>query len=189
MNILKKNSNSEVIFGTHICKGQIECEQFSTQILSTDISTLANNNNLVNEYPFISDFVDARLRNQFNECLKNNFGATLDQFPTSYFKAWLIFPISERGVVPYHLHNNATLSGVYYPIAESFSGGDLVFVDPRTNACRGYPEELKSHFANKHEKPTTGKYVIFPSYLPHYVEPYNDGKRICLAVDLHLRKT
>jgi hypothetical protein len=69
---------------------------------------------------------------------------------------------------------------------EEDKGGRIEFVDPRTNANRGYPRVLHKQFTETIHQPKTGDMLIFPSFLYHHVHTYYSNNRFCLSVDLTL---
>lgn len=84
-----------------------------------------------------------------------------------------------------HEHAGAHISAVYYLEGE---WGDLAIQDPRGNAGRGYPSEIRrKHFTMFEHTPTRGSLIIFPSYLYHYVQNHPPGLRIAVPIDLHVR--
>jgi len=174
------------IFSTVITQTEIFDTDVLTDLLQIDLHRHDLNDNLVEIYPFVNNFVVDKLKPVFNECFERNFKHSLSSYADLKFRAWTIFSRSGRGVVPYHNHSNAILSAVYYPLVEGVTGGDLVLVDPRMNANRGYPSTLQDHFKPIHVKPKTGSCIVFPGYLPHYVQEYT-GHRLSLAVDLFLK--
>lgn len=85
-----------------------------------------------------------------------------------------------------HIHPSATWSGVYYIQAGSGgpagrTSGRLEFLDPRPGA-EASPLGPVAHGTRLPIDPVPGLLVLFPSYLMHYVHPFEeDGERITLA--------
>lgn len=86
-----------------------------------------------------------------------------------------------------HIHTGNTLSMVYY-VRCNDNSGNLVFERP---------DPLKLCFVNKTVNentntaytfsPVPGSFVIFPSYLSHYVTPnYSDDYRISIALNAYV---
>lgn len=99
------------------------------------------------------------------------------------YRSWFNGETHGRGL-SWHHHPNAQLSTVLYLKAED---GPITFMDPRGNACRGYPSEIiAQHFNNQTLHIETGDLVIFPSYLAHLVEPYRPVLRIVMATDFFI---
>ena len=91
--------------------------------------------------------------------------------------------VGERGAyhVP-HIHRNSSWSAVYYvdvPTDDPDPGGELELLDPRMNALIPGVHQRKQAFRIK---PKTGMGVCFPSWLEHWVHPWNsDEPRISIA--------
>lgn len=95
--------------------------------------------------------------------------------------SWLVYGRHNEGM-PLHNHAGAHLSTVLYLVANP---GDLMMVDPRGQACRGYPVEIREkHFNLERIRPQDGDLYIFPSYVQHYVEAGDPNElRISLPID------
>jgi uncharacterized protein (TIGR02466 family) len=88
----------------------------------------------------------------------------------------------QHGFNHVHVHPGSWYSGVYYLQCSDNSGG-ISFTDPR-------PAADMSIF-NKQEintiKPNTGDLILFPSWLPHLVEPnYDKNHRISVSFNIEL---
>lgn len=79
-----------------------------------------------------------------------------------------------------HTHPGNLLSGAYYlRIPEGMTGGEIVFMDPR-GAVNSYGSERKDRAGLKApwdhpsvaHSPKQGDLLIFPSWLPHYVNAF-----------------
>lgn len=109
--------------------------------------------------------------------------------PRVDFKATLFGWINVNGPGDYnmpHYHPGNTWSGVYYirtgtDVPERPTSGRIEFIDPRTR-CEVGPGDGLSHGSAIWIAPTDGLLLLFPSYLEHYVHPYQGaGERITLA--------
>lgn len=128
----------------------------------------------------------ALVHNKFNDYLKNSIDKSIEDFQSFEMKAW-ITGHSEDYSMTIHNHSGAHLSGVFYILAEDQnSGGDIVFSDPRSNANRGYDDWFNPLFDRHGITPSTGDFMIFPSFTYHHVNPYYSTLRICVPVDLYL---
>ncbi len=107
------------------------------------------------------------------------------------FELWgWITSLKSGGFNSPHIHPRSTISGVYYvkTPAEiiinkdgSFAGW-IGFMDPRSNA-QTWP--LAAHLNYSFVSPVEGSVVLFPSYLPHFVPPFNaEDERISIAFNL-----
>jgi len=82
-----------------------------------------------------------------------------------------------------HLHGSSAVTTILY-LGDYDS--EIVLYDPRGNACRGYPREIRdSYFGQHHYSPKAGDLVILPSYLEHYVPPVKDQMRLTLVSDYY----
>ena len=106
------------------------------------------------------------------------------------FKATLDGWINVNGPGDYnlpHYHPGNTWSGVYYirtgsDVPNRPTSGRIEFIDPRTRCNSLGPRDGLRHSGSIWISPTDGMLLIFPSYLEHYVHPYQgSGERITLA--------
>ena len=70
-----------------------------------------------------------------------------------------------------HNHGQSVLTSIHYTQVQGM-GGDLVIQDPRSNANRGWPQELAQQFQPLVVQPEAGMTVTFPSYCYHLVTPF-----------------
>lgn len=91
-----------------------------------------------------------------------------------------------EGLYP-HQHSSSILSVIVYP-QDSKSG--LNFFDPRVNAGRGFPREIRDeHFARYAISPKAGDIYIFPSYLQHSVSYVEEDIRLSLLHEYYPKST
>lgn len=81
-----------------------------------------------------------------------------------------------------HIHG-AEISGVFYVKVPEGDSGRLVLVDPRT---RVNMSEKRLRSLNFPIDPKEGTFVLFPSWLEHYVEP-NKSDDIRISISFNLR--
>ena len=87
-----------------------------------------------------------------------------------------------------HAHQVAMFSAVYYPKA-SAGAGNLEFMTPIAANRYAIPDGIRTRMNAFNSdtwsvKPETGKLVIFPSWLYHYVRGNTDGQdRISIAIN------
>ena len=108
------------------------------------------------------DRLENKIISSVQEIIKNT--SIDDSYKVDITEIWS--NISPRGKNhPYHTHPNSIFSGVYY-ITE---GEPTIFVDPRPAKdafqLKGHIEPLPFIAA------IPNKLIIFPSWLPHYVNP------------------
>lgn len=86
-----------------------------------------------------------------------------------------------------HTHPDSMLSGAYY-LKTPADCGRIVMLDPRPQAaCISLPVDRHSPLTSPsyHHQPRSGEFVIFPSWLPHYVDPnQSDEERISVAFNM-----
>ena len=113
------------------------------------------------------------------------FQIDLDKRKNFRFRSWLCG--CRHGYhIPVHNHTGSQFSGVFYLFCDEDKGGELILLDPRTNANRGYEADFKHHFANKIYKPKSGEFLIFPGFLYHQTVPFAGSMRLAMPVDLFL---
>lgn len=127
--------------------------------------------------------------NAFDKYLKDTIGKSISDWHSYEMTAW-ITGSNKNYEMLLHNHSGSQLSAVFYVLAEDKnSGGDIVFIDPRANANRGYDDWFNPMFDRFNHTPETGDYMIFPSFAYHRVNPYSSSLRICVPVDLFLYRT
>lgn len=121
----------------------------------------------------------------FNNYMRE-IGFDLSDFEDARLRSWLT-PVRRGYMIPIHNHYGASFSAVFYLLCEKETeGGELIVVDPRTNANRGYKDQLKPLFLNETYLPKSGEYIIFPSYLYHHTTAFTGSMRLAMPVDLFL---
>lgn len=134
----------------------------------------------------IENFKNKIIIPSFEKYLNDVCNSSLKQYADFNLKGW-ITPYKKDYQVKIHNHSGSEFSAVFYLMSEEqFSGGEIVFVDPRCNANRGYDLNLKKSFSPISHLPKTGEFVIFPSFLYHWVNPYFSDMRIAMPVDIFL---
>jgi hypothetical protein len=119
----------------------------------------------------------------FDQYLQKVFNIKLDQCHDSFFKSWLAGPNSGYSIGA-HNHSGASVSAVFYLLCEEQNqGGELVLMDPRMNANRGYPTPMKTPFQDQWYSPKTGEVAVFPSFLYHHAMLFRGKLRIAMPVD------
>lgn len=121
------------------------------------------------------------------ESYLRQLGYDMWQFPDVRLRSW-IAGVRNGYMIPAHNHSGASFSSVFYLMCDTQSdqGGELVMLDPRTNANRGYKDPFKPMFENTVFSPQSGQFLIFPSYLYHHTNAYQGNMRLAMPVDLFL---
>lgn len=115
-----------------------------------------------------------------------HWGIDINEFPDKRIRSW-VTGAHPGYMIPIHNHSGATLSAVFYLFAEEKDfGGELVLADPRHNANRGFKDQFKPLFENQYYLPSTGEFIIFPSFLYHHTIPFTGKLRLAVPVDLFL---
>jgi hypothetical protein len=120
----------------------------------------------------------------FFETYLNNWNMSLENFLDYRLKSWLTGAYPGYSI-PVHNHSGASLSAIFYLLVDDeIQGGNLIFLDPRANANRGYVNQFKPLFENKKYAPKSGEGVVFPSFLYHQTLPFSGSIRLAMPVDL-----
>ena len=90
-----------------------------------------------------------------------------------------------------HTHSDSMLSGAYY-LRVPPNSGRIVLLDPRPQtSCLLLPIDKPTPLTSVsyYRQPQVGEFVIFPSWLPHYVEPNeSDEERISIAFNMFFQR-
>jgi hypothetical protein len=177
-----------VIHKDHIEDHDVDIDVAIGEIFSMGINEDSNNNAYGSrvdlydpaERPTLSKLHDDVILPALLRYVQEEFGITLNDkdYRTSM---WCIYSQNNDGL-DLHVHNGAQVSAVFYLIPNP---GNLVLVDPRGCAGRGYEWDItKNHFANYQITPEADTVYVFPSYLGHYVKPSPGVMRMSIACDL-----
>jgi hypothetical protein len=110
------------------------------------------------------------------------------QFPPGYLEKVSTTIVEMSKTLPNRdksnfLGHGAEISGVFYVKVPEGDSGRLVLVDPRT---RVNMSEKRLRSLNFPIDPKEGTFVLFPSWLEHYVEP-NKSDDIRISISFNLR--
>lgn len=127
--------------------------------------------------------------------IKTEFYRLKDDVDVSVYSSWFTInhPSGVCGslAVP-HIHSLNFLTCVYYLKADPNSG-DLILISPHSNLDYAIPNQIKrsineANSATWYLTPEPGKLVIFPAWIPHYVQQNaSNNDRISIAVNFELR--
>ncbi len=135
--------------------------------------------------PAFQKFRDEIVWPAFTDYL-TNLGIDITEFPDRRLRSW-ITGVYKGYMIPAHNHSGSSISAVFYLLCgEQDKGGELVLMDSRTNANRGYKDQFKRLFENKIYLPKTGEFLMFPSHVYHHTIPFSGTMRLALPVDLFL---
>jgi uncharacterized protein (TIGR02466 family) len=92
--------------------------------------------------------------------------------------------ITHQGFQFSHHHPESTISGVYYHQVDSINSSNIVFDNP--NPICDFIDPTGQLWPNHaEEQPTTGKLIMFPSWLKHRVNlSHSQFERIAIAFNL-----
>jgi hypothetical protein len=183
----------ENLFATPVMFGKLDSSVMSLAVeelltkgnfsSSGDVSNI----NLVNDptLPEFNKFFTQHVLPQFRYFVTNTFNFDLDTNKFK-FKAWSVNGASNYSL-GFHNHSGSQLSAVFYLFAEQTDcvGGKFKFHDPRFNANRGLTEPFISKHKDVEVNPTTGDFLIFPSYLYHSVTTFYGNLRLIVPVDMY----
>jgi len=141
--------------------------------------------NILESSATMIEFKNQIVEPAFEEYLNLSFNLSLKQFEDYNYKSWIAG--SKKGYSIYlHNHSGSQFAAVFYLLCEADQGGTLTMADPRVNANRGYNIPFTSEFSNVDMNPTSGSYVIMPSYVYHYTDMFQGSLRLAIPVDLFL---
>ena len=178
------------LWSTPIEHGKFEVPELANFILQTynmadPPSTMDNYNILDNKAQPIQELRKVALEN-FKKYSNRCFGVDIDRYSVVELKGW-VTGHGEQYQMPLHNHAGAYFSAVYYALAEEQDqGGQIHFMDPRSNANRGYDLNYQHPFKPFSLTPETGDFVIFPSFVYHHVSQFFSRFRIAIPIDLYL---
>jgi uncharacterized protein (TIGR02466 family) len=179
--------------------------------LNTALGALINKlekdakNNIADDTSNVGGFhSDSKLMNRSEPeiiVLRDMIGVAVKEYMDSYFKencagvptdlkvrmwGWGI-NMREGDINTQHVHPDAKVSGVYYPVipagqgggSKARPGGSIMFCDPRP---RAHMNQVGNQITEIVVPPTPGMMVVFPSYYEHCVIPFKGpGVRTCIA--------
>lgn len=188
------NKGFNKLWPTDVYLGDIENKQLLNSVCQTIFSELdlEKPTSVFQGFDLLEDgstvfqeFRDRVIWPAFENYLKN-WNIDLKEFPDRRLRSWITG--TQAGyMIPVHNHSGSTLSAVFYLMTEEQDkGGELVLVDPRSNANRGYKDQFKPLFENKYYLPASGEFVIFPGFLYHHTIPFTGTLRLAMPVDLFL---
>lgn len=162
-------------------------EDFANEVFSLNLMTNGEDESQgkldPDIFPIIIQMREDTITPLVKEFVRGVFDYTLDAFDVETNGKWI--PPGE-GLYP-HYHPSSAFSAIVYP-QDSESG--INFFDPRGNACRGYPKEIRDTFFAKYQlSPRAGDVLIFPSYIQHSVSHVKEDVRLSLLHEYYPRNT
>ena len=126
----------------------------------------------------------------FQECV-DDYSTQIGIKTSFVFESWMNI-LTKGGSVGVHRHYDSVISAAFYPYVESGSA-DLVFISPvegfrmmdvnaGVNVNATNSNENGKYSSNVDTiSPATGKLVLFPSWIQHYVPPNKSNLRVTLS--------
>lgn len=131
-------------------------------------------------FPVLLKMRDETITPAVIEYTKRCFNYDMDKFHVESNGKWIA---EGEGLYP-HWHPGSVISVICYPVD---SANGLNMFDPKGNAIRGYPKEMRwGHFANLNISPKAGDIFIFPSYLQHSVSHVTEEVRLSLLHEYYV---
>lgn len=129
--------------------------------------------------PYHKKVVDEVVTPAVEHYMREVYGYEFEEDEFTY-RSWGVVLTNGKGLEP-HFHAGTNISTVLYLTKGQ---GDLIVMDPRGNACRGMPIEIReANFDLFRHSPQEGDLIIFPSYLLHYVEPGDTTLRVSVPTN------
>lgn len=189
------NTEIKNLFPTQVMFGKFDdeivspvAEELLTNINFSEVGSVNSDDNLLStewNLPVLRNFFSEYGLPKFKEYCQSVFDYQLesDHFK---FKAWAIDGTNQYNL-GFHNHSGAQLSAVFYLMVDDSHkyGGKFRFHDPRFNANRGMIEPFIEQHQDYEVYPSTGGFMIFPSYLYHSVSTFYGKVRLLLPVDMY----
>lgn len=130
------------------------------------------------QFPKFFDFIDTKLR----ECAKQYMLETYSYRPQEItWSAWAHLCLHGTGLEPHYHMGDEQLTSIIYL---TDSKASLVLRDPRANMMRNWPQEiLKTTCTDFKYNPRVGDFIMFPTFVDHYVMAAEPDFRIAVAID------
>lgn len=127
--------------------------------------------------PLCMKLIDDHITPAVKIFCKEAMGFDLTDFRIDTFGKW--FKAGQN--LTAHLHGGTGITTIFYC---ADSKDSLISFDPRGNACRGYPRDVRdNHFGNLVIAPKAGDIYIVPSYIQHCIPTVEDEMRLSLVND------
>lgn len=133
---------------------------------------------LKHEFPNFTKFIDVMLAPYIMEYMNTMYGHAPKGLTWS---AWVHTCIHGQGLVPHYHMGDEHLASIIYL---TDSKANLVLRSPRANMIRNWPQEILTSVEKDHVvHPRVGEFVVFPTYIDHYVMATEPDFRVSVAID------
>jgi hypothetical protein len=130
------------------------------------------------EFPKLASFIDERLRAMLHFFMEANFNRTPQNVTWS---AWVHTCFQGQGLVPHYHMGEEHITSILYL---TDSKANLVVRNPLANMVRNWPQDiLRSNMGDVQFNPREGDFVMFPTFLDHYVMAAEPDFRVSIAID------
>lgn len=159
--------------------GQVDLELIANEVLMVGKHTKISRDRQP-EMEAVHNFQETMVHPRMLQYFQEEYGCDITT-RDYYFQSFGSPILDGQGMGPHH-HSFSLLTSVFYPIS---SEAQLVILDPRGVAGRGYPEEVQTKFfSNFRFTPKAGDLIIFPAHLVHMVSACDNDIRLSLISDL-----
>ncbi len=130
------------------------------------------------DFPKCYAAIDQHLRAQVKEYMAE-LGLRMPKLLK--WSSWFHLCLHGQGLEPHYHMGDEHLATVLY-LTEAKAG--IVLRDPRANFVRHFPQDMQAvQHADQLITPGKGKFVIFPTFVDHWVMAMEPEFRVCIAVD------
>lgn len=130
------------------------------------------------EFPQLVALIEHTLQRSVDNYVRENFGREPEE---TTWSAWVHTCFHGQGLVPHYHMGDEHLTSILY-LTESKA--NLVLRDPRANMLRSWPQDiLKTRLADYQVHPRVGDFVVFPTFVDHYVMAAEPDFRVSIAID------
>lgn len=173
------------VIGKFNIADQVDLDVIAGAILANSMQVNGSFASIIDSSPEAADLVDLRDRcitPKVLEYIREEFGMNLAPQDVDILSQCVC--IQDGADLEHHVHAMSSLTVVMYPVD---AASRLVLVDPRGNACRGYPRHVvREQFGNHRITPKAGDVYIIPSYILHSVNVVKDELRLSFVNDYFL---
>lgn len=134
---------------------------------------------LKEEFPHCTQYIESELRFQVEHYVRGAFSHDVKNLTWS---AWVHTCFNGNGLVPHYHMGDEHVASIFY-LTESKAG--LFLRNPLANQIRNWPQEILTgpHMRDMRIDPWPGLFVVFPTYLDHYVMAAESDFRVSIAID------
>lgn len=133
---------------------------------------------LKEEFPICTDAIEMMLKRDVDDYVIKTYGHKPKNLRWS---AWVHTCLHGQGLVPHYHMGEEHLTSIFY-LTRSKAG--LFIRNPLANMIRNWPQEIvQGTMRDVRIDPRPGLFVVFPTYLDHYVMAAEPDFRVSIAID------